>query len=272
MKKSLYILLLYLGCQFVLYACFLLGYAAVAPDHAIHYDLFARRPVMMGYYLLVTDVVLFGLLCRLRLVRWPLCPPKGVRPPLRSGVWGVTGVVLCCIGISTFTSMLQLSDGGTTAQFKQMTDNPVCLITLCLIGPLVEEVVFREGILRKLAESGTAAWAAIGASAVLFSVAHNNPVQSVAAFITGILLGVLYVGVGDMRLSAMAHVINNVLAATLLISGMSGGTVLPAPSQGQLAALGTGCMAAGLLLMIIWWRRRTPYSFLSDCRKSPDYL
>ena len=66
--------------------------------------------------------------------------------------------------------------------------------------------------------------------------------------------------------------LNNVLAATLLISGMSGGTVLPAPSQGLLAALGTGCMAAGLLLMIIWWRRRAPYSFLSDCRKSPDYL
>ena len=50
MKKSFYILLVYLGCQFVLYALFLLIYALFAPDHKIHYELFGQQPEAMGYY------------------------------------------------------------------------------------------------------------------------------------------------------------------------------------------------------------------------------
>ena len=74
MKKSFYILLVYLGCQFVLYALFLLIYALFAPDHKIHYELFGQQPEAMGYYLLATDVILYLALRKLRLIRTPLWP------------------------------------------------------------------------------------------------------------------------------------------------------------------------------------------------------
>lgn len=272
MKKFFYILLVYLGCQFILYALFLLIYAAFAPDHGIHYELFARQPAAMGYYLLATDVVLYVVLRRLRLIRTPLWAPKAVRPSLRHGVWAVVGVLLFSVGISSVSSLLQLQDGGTSAQFGQMIDDPICLITLCLVGPLIEEIVFREGILRKLSESGTAAWAAILASSVLFGVAHNNPAQSLPALLTGVLLGVLYVGLGDIRLCATAHVISNLLAAALLLMQRHAPQSLPQLTGTPLVITSAVCIVLGLLLVVYWWKHRAPYSFLSDCRKSPDYL
>ena len=272
MKKSFYILLVYLGCQFVLYALFLLIYALFAPDHKIHYELFGQQPEAMGYYLLATDVILYLTLRKLRLIRTPLWPAKSVRPPLRGSIWAIVGVLLFSIGISSVGSLLQLQDNGTTAQFGQMIDNPICLLTLCLAGPLIEEIIFREGILRKLSESGTAAWAAILASSVLFSVAHNNPAQSLPALLTGALLGVLYVGIGDIRLCATAHVLSNILAAALLLANRHAPQSLPQLTGTPLILTASGCIILGLLFIVIWWKRRAPYSFLSDCRKSPDYL
>lgn len=271
-EKSFYILLVYLGCQFVLYALFLLIYALFAPDHKIHYELFGQQPEAMGYYLLATDVILYLALRKLRLIRTPLWPAKSVRPPLRGGIWAIVGVLLFSIGISSVGSLLQLQDNGTTDQFGQMIDNPICLLTLCLAGPLIEEIIFREGILRKLSESGTAAWAAILASSVLFSVAHNNPAQSLPALLTGALLGVLYVGIGDIRLCATAHVLSNILAAALLLANRHAPQSLPQLTGTPLILTASGCIILGLLFIVIWWKRRAPYSFLSDCRKSPDYL
>lgn len=272
MKKSFYILLVYLGCQFVLYALFLLIYALFAPDHKIHYELFGQQPEAMGYYLLATDVILYLALRKLRLIRTPLWPAKSVRPPLRGSIWAIVGVLLFSIGISSVGSLLQLQDNGTTDQFGQMIDNPICLLTLCLAGPLIEEIIFREGILRKLSESGTAAWAAILASSVLFSVAHNNPAQSLPALLTGALLGVLYVGIGDIRLCTTAHVLSNILAAALLLANRHAPQSLPQLTGTPLILTASGCIILGLLFIVIWWKRRAPYSFLSDCRKSPDYL
>lgn len=90
--------------------------------------------------------------------------------------------------------------------------------------------------------------------------------------LTGALLGVLYVGIGDIRLCATAHVLSNILAAALLLANRHAPQSLPQLTGTPLILTASGCIILGLLFIVIWWKRRAPYSFLSDCRKSPDYL
>ena len=64
---------------------------------------------------------------------------------------------------------------------------------ICLLVPLVEELVFRGAVLRALLSwKPEARWGMIAVSALLFSIAHMNPAQMPHAFLVGLLLGSMY--------------------------------------------------------------------------------
>ena len=101
--------------------------------------------------------------------------------------------------------------------FKNIMYNPLGLLTVALIGPLSEELLFRGGVQtcihRKYATQGPAA--AIGFSAVLFSLIHLNPAQMPVAFILGLLLGFAYWWTGSLAAPVCIHAFNNSFACLL---------------------------------------------------------
>lgn len=105
--------------------------------------------------------------------------------------------------------------------FDKLSRYPEGYIVIGLCAPLVEEVVFRGAILRKLLEwikdslgelSNKKAWIAIVISAVFFAAIHGNPAQIPHALIIGILLGWLYYRTGSIIPGVIYHWINNSVA------------------------------------------------------------
>ena len=94
---------------------------------------------------------------------------------------------------------------------------PEGYIVIGIAAPLVEEVVFRGAILRKLLEwmkdsfefTNQKAWIAIAISSLFFSAIHFNPAQIPHAFLCGLLLGWLYYRTGSIIPGFIFHWINN---------------------------------------------------------------
>ncbi len=86
------------------------------------------------------------------------------------------------------------------------------LFLAVIIGPFVEEVVFRGLILRGLL-GYTRPWFAILVSAFLFALMHFNPAQFPVAFALGVALGWIYARTRSLGLCVFGHAANNLSAS-----------------------------------------------------------
>lgn len=85
------------------------------------------------------------------------------------------------------------------------------ILTLCMIGPVAEELVYRGFVYQRLRERGSQAAAAVW-SAFLFGLMHFNLVQGVYAFILGILLAHIVERTGGLAAAAAAHMAANLVS------------------------------------------------------------
>lgn len=90
-----------------------------------------------------------------------------------------------------------------------MATNPLGILAVCIMAPIVEECVFRGAIERKLLERDWNPWWAIVISALLFAVFHGNLAQGVTAFILGLFLGWVYYRTRNLWLCIFVHAVNN---------------------------------------------------------------
>ncbi|MBO4564459.1 MAG: CPBP family intramembrane metalloprotease [Bacteroidaceae bacterium] len=101
-----------------------------------------------------------------------------------------------------------------------LANNPVGVITIVLIGPLSEEIIFRHGMLGGMLRRGVNPWIAILVSSLLFGIIHWNPIQILFASALGVMLGILYTKSQSIIPSLLYHIINNGFAvAVMLITG-----------------------------------------------------
>jgi membrane protease YdiL (CAAX protease family) len=87
-------------------------------------------------------------------------------------------------------------------------------LTIGLLAPVAEEIVFRGAILKTLLTKYRP-WVAIALSALLFSVGHLNPAQMPHAFLIGLLLGWMYWRTGSILPGMAYHCANNSVAYVL---------------------------------------------------------
>ena len=174
-------------------------------------------PVVLGITLLLYEIPLFiGLWWFNRHdAPWPR-PLRSARHPRLELPLAIAAVLLLSWGVSAALEPFGLSDDGTTAIFLAQRKNVWCVLLLCVVGPLCEELVFREGIVRELFLKGCPGLLAAALGALSFAVVHGNWVQGIPAFVVGTLLGLLFLRTGNLRLCLPAHVANNVLALLLL--------------------------------------------------------
>ena len=83
------------------------------------------------------------------------------------------------------------------------------ILLVALVGPVVEELFFRGGILRVLLRTCRRPWVAIVVSGLIFGIVHMNPAQVVFASLAGMLLGWLYWRTRSLIPCMVVHVLNN---------------------------------------------------------------
>jgi len=85
-------------------------------------------------------------------------------------------------------------------------------VSIGLLAPFAEELVFRGAILRELLRWSSRPWVAIAISAIFFAAAHMNPAQLPHAFLIGLLLGWMYYRTDSIIPGVVYHWINNSVA------------------------------------------------------------
>ncbi len=210
------------------------------------------RAVALGVAALPAQAVLLAVLALTGLVRRRLPADRvALRPGSTLAALAATGFLI--VATAAVGELLGADDHGTTELFRSMMGQPLCLVSLAIVGPLTEEVVFREGLVRHMMLSGLNRWAAVALAAAVFALVHGNLAQGLPAFVLGLAFGAFYVATGDLRLPVAAHVLVNSIG--LISYSLNDPADTPSDTEGLLFAA-IGCGAAAACLLVAWHRLR----------------
>ena len=131
-----------------------------------------------------------------------------------SGVAAI-GVVIPSVWLQEQMPALPDTAGDT---LQKIISTPGGYFVIALLAPVVEEVVFRGAILRKLLSGMRSKWGAICISAILFALIHFNPAQIPHAFLMGLLMGWLYMRTGSIMPGVVFHWSNNTVAYLMAVA------------------------------------------------------
>ena len=176
----------------------------------------------------------------------------------RPALLAAAAAILGAMSISILTGGMELPEAMVQISLA-MSHNFWGLITIVLVGPISEELLFREAIAGEMLRRGAAPWLAIGVSALAFSAAHLNLAQGSYAFPLGILLGIIYYKTGGIVLTSLLHILNNgIVAVQLYADGTEAIETSPAEWFGSATLAQTFMVLFGALsiaLMTLFWNR-----------------
>lgn len=148
---------------------------------------------------------------------------------------------LNCFGLTAVESIEAASAESTTISM---------FLYACILGPIVEELVYRGFVLHSFQKYGK--MFALIVSAALFGIMHGNLPQGIFAFGVGLILG--YVAMEYSLIWSMAlHIINNMIICDLLsylIRGFS------EKVQNNILS-GIFIFGAATSIIILWKKRKT---------------
>lgn len=99
-------------------------------------------------------------------------------------------------------------------QFDVMQSGWIGIFSISILGPILEELLFRGAITGALLQKYSPV-KSIVISALIFGVIHMNPVQIAGASIIGLLLAWVYYRSGSLIPCILMHIINNSLSVYL---------------------------------------------------------
>jgi uncharacterized protein len=206
----------------------------------------AQLAAMLASEILFACAALGGTLLLGREIRTTL---RLAPPDLRGGELAalVAGFVCISHALSLALSWFALRDTGTLAEIDRVvseTAGPSRLLAFAALGiapAFGEELLFR-GFVQQLAMPRIGTALAIALSAAAFAAIHLDPVQSPAAFVLGLYLGIVVELGGGLWAAILCHAVNNSLA---VVGSPPGWTLGPAP----LWALAGTLFSGGLLLL-----------------------
>lgn len=139
-----------------------------------------------------------------------------LRPTLGIALLSILTLIVIDFWLNSAMDLMDIKDIMEQA-FKGLMENPVGIISICLIGPIAEEFCFRRGILGSLLESNKWRPYALFISAFIFGLVHFNPIQSIGAFILGLFLGWLFMRTHSIVLPVVCHIMNNTMSTVIAI-------------------------------------------------------
>jgi len=140
----------------------------------------------------------------------PAGASAGALMPLLVPLLGMTaGAVVLAVEVGNVLELLFPRSGAELEDDAELfTGGIVSLITLCVVAPFVEEMLFRGVFLRAFLGLYSPALAIV-LSALLFGFAHLNIHQFVIASALGLVLGWLYYATGSLWPSIVGHAAYN---------------------------------------------------------------
>ncbi len=137
---------------------------------------------------------------------------KGNRPiPISYILFGCLSSFFLVLFLDPFISLIPVPDWVIKLFEDVIKKNIWSFLTLAVVAPVAEELLFRKIILTGL-EKNYGAHKAILWSAFFFAIFHLNPWQGVGAFLIGIVLGWLYLNTRNIWLCIAIHAFNNAMS------------------------------------------------------------
>lgn len=183
----------------LIFTGFILQYLISAGLHDLRRTLDLSIPQLNALATLLANGILLAFVAHYRGTTY-----RDIIHPSRSSYWSTLVLVvppvlllvpaillLDTVLISFLESILSLSVWEEKAFTDMVSGNLAAAISICILAPLFEEMIFRGVLLRGFLAQHTR-WAAISFSALFFGVAHFNIYQFALAFLLGLLLGWLF--------------------------------------------------------------------------------
>lgn len=225
MKTAIKYFLIYLGLTFV--GAIILAFPAVMIEAALHPGNFASGEFSMSTW--TECLLMLGSQLLPLFVFWKKkwCDYSFIKNPDTKNflLWaavGWVGCVLVATFIQTYMPHFQW-DFDILEDIGRLSKNPLGIISVCVLAPLIEEGVFRGTIERKLLEQNRNPWYAICISAIIFAIAHFNLTQGIIALTLGLFIGWIYYRTRNIWYCIFVHALNNTVSTVLfLITGDEG--------------------------------------------------
>lgn len=158
------------------------------------------------------------------------------------GVMGLVSELMPASWLKTF-------DVGRVFEGAPLTRVGVALVA-ALVAPVCEEIAFR-GYLQTALGTRLRPALAIGATTLLFSVIHLDPVRLPSLLVLGAVFGWLAWRAGSVWPAVAAHAANNAIVSALVLAGLT-----PTAAPAELPALSVRLRAAAFALtmgvLLLW--------------------
>lgn len=247
--KSLLYLLFFLAIQFlagIIYAVIAVAGASLFHGEADAGSVLAGTETAVLFAYLLTAAAILLLWFRLR--HKPLGEAAGLR---RCSGWTAAFCAFAAVGLFVVLQLaLALLPEAWMTDYSEymdvlLSDGLLPAVSIVLMGPLAEELMFRGVIQTRLARA-MPAWIAVVLQAVLFGVTHGTPIQMAYGFLIGLALGFLRSRTGSILPGFAAHAAFNAMNDPLgLLSGAGGGWYALAV-MAAVSAAGCVCCRRGL--------------------------
>lgn len=116
-----------------------------------------------------------------------------------------------------FESIFPQSEQDYQEMMQSLIASPVTsLIQVCVLAPIIEEILMRGVVLGGL-KNTYGSLAALLISAAFFALLHFNMVQTLSAFVCGVVLGLLYIKTSSIFCCMLAHCGYNLISYIAMI-------------------------------------------------------
>lgn len=166
---------------------------------------------------------------------------------LMTMVFGLCGMTAVDLIASSFDIPNVLAD-----QFEAMSKTISGFLGICIIGPIMEEIMMRRIILKEMEKATKSMWGGILISAALFAVIHINPIQVVFAMPAGIILGWIYCKTGSLLVPICLHILNNTISFISMRIGSDSDVLSVKSTFGAVLCV---VMALVVVVSVIWINR-----------------
>lgn len=138
--------------------------------------------------------------------------------PVRALFFSVIIIFFSILALNLGVSYLELPDT-LEEEFDGLSHNVVGILSISLVVPILEEVLFRGAIQGRLMRQYRSPWVAIIIASLIFGIIHFNPIQTVYATFLGIVFGWIYYRTRSLLPVILGHVFNNSFATltTLMV-------------------------------------------------------
>ncbi|MCR5042658.1 MAG: CPBP family intramembrane metalloprotease [Bacteroidaceae bacterium] len=170
----------------------------------------------LSWSLILSGIATVGIIAALKMIDWNrVLNVKMI--DWRVGWLAILGAVFIIFYTDLLSELIALPDEMGEV-FNSMAMSVVGALSIGLIGPIVEEFVFREALLGSMLKYGMNKWVAISASALVFGLIHANPAQIPFATVIGFIFGVIYYKTGNIVITSILHVLNNSVAVVMMVT------------------------------------------------------